>query len=202
MALDCVADLNYLVRGPLQEAARADSTIHRVSCSWIVEDVPERGVVIVSNCFPAPDETKLLNVVTKLFGSDASVKASAAHPSDEALCAVYLSDDDAPVAAVLCDPAFGAYAGSALSMITARGAADAAASGDLSDAMVDNLYEVMQICSILFTDDAAPRLRLGPLHKRRAERTDEVNALLGVADGPSFTIQIPHYGSGVLRLVS
>ena len=167
----------------------------------MIESATVKGASIVSRGFLVPDEAKLLSVVTMLFGEDAKVKATEINPDDEALCAVYVSDDESPVAAVLCDPAFGAFAGSALSMIPAGGAADAAARGELSDAMVDNLYEVMNICSNLFMDDSTPHLRLGLLHKKAGERSDDVCALLGQAEGPSFEVQIPRYGSGLLRLM-
>ena len=159
------------------------------------------GALVVSSIFVVPDEAKVLSVFTLLFGKDAKVRTSEARPGDEALCAVYQSHDNSPLGAVLCGPAFGAFAGSAMSMITENGAAHAAASGDPSDAIIDNLYEVMNVFSYLFTDDSTPSLRLGSPHQTAKERSDDVRALLGAADGPSFTVEIPHYGSGVLRLM-
>ncbi len=156
----------------------------------------------MSSSFLVPNQSNVLAVVTMLFGDDAKVQPVDSAPSGEALCAVYLSDDDNPVAAVVCDAAFGAFAGSALSMIPTGGAEDAAKSGELSDAMVDNLYEVMNICSNLFMDDSTPHLRLGPLHKKVGEVSEDVQTLLGKAEGPSFQVDIPRYGSGVLRLMS
>ena len=156
----------------------------------------------MSSDFLVPSQSEVLALVMTLFGGDTKVRHANVDISRDGLCAVYLSDDDSPVAAVVCDTAFGAFAGSALSMIPAGGAEAAARRGELSDAMVDNLYEVMGTCSNLFMDDSTPHLRLGPVHQNVNDVSGDVQALLGRADGPSFQVDIPRYGSGVLRLRS
>lgn len=75
-----------------------------------------------------PNATAMTKNVAMLFGDDTKVapgKPLDVKPGSGNLIAIYIDDVDKPVAAVLCDIPFAAYAGCALSMLPAGAAKDA-----------------------------------------------------------------------------
>ena len=156
----------------------------------------------MSSGFLTPTEESLLTTLQFLYGEDLEVSASSAPESDKALWALYVSADGTPVAVASCDVAFGCYAGASLSMIPAGGAQDAAESGEISAGMLENLKEVMNICSNLMMDDSTPHLKFEKVYNSANDLPDAGKALLDSASGPAFQVTIPGYGSGVISLMS
>ena len=153
--------------------------------------------------YVTPKDVDVKAMLAMLLGDNLEVKpAPGALDTSKGLYALYVDDTDAPVAACVCDPAFAAYAGGALSMLPPGGAEDAAKSGELSDVMVDNTYEVMNICSRLLMTDSTPHLRLQKLYKDMGEIPEGGRS---VVTKPSkrvdFDLKVPRYGSGRLSLL-
>ncbi len=111
--------------------------------------------------------------------------------------ASYVDPDSTLVALSACDEHFVVYSSAALSMVPAAVANEAAASGDITDTMQANFYEVMNICSKLMLEDGGPHLRLDQVTKP-GDGTDKIAALKESATLLGFQIQVPGYGDGKL----
>ena len=146
-----------------------------------------------------PTQESVLGTLQLLYGS--SVEVTEASDADQCVFAVYISDDEIPLAAAWCDSSFGAYAGASLTRIPKGGADDAAKSGELPAPIYDNVREVMNIFASLFMDDNSPHLRLGTVYPTMGEVPDAEKALFDGKSGSSFTIGIPNYGKGNVQMV-
>ena len=160
----------------------------------------------MSSKHPVPDKASVLGMLGMLFGDGLKVEplnTPCDTDVDSNVVAVYVADDDAPSSACVCDISFAAFAGAALSMIPKGGAEDAAESGELSEIMLGNLHEVMNICSRLFMNDSSPHLRLDAVHKNAGELPDAARDMVAEPTARSdFRVVIPGYGDGNLSFLS
>ena len=142
------------------------------------------------------------NAVTMLYTMEAGCReAEDVDLDDVTHFAVYVNDDDEPVAGIGCTLAFGAYAGAALSMIPKGGADEAVQSSELSEMMLGNLNEFMNICSRWFMTAESPHLRLTATYPID-DVPEEAEDLLDSDDRMDFLIDIPEYGSGHIVCVT
>ena len=70
----------------------------------------------------------------------------------------------------------------------------------VTDAMLDNFYEVMNICSKLLMSDTSSHLRLDKTMPPE-ESSEPIAALQGAASVTCFDVAIPKYGKGALTFV-
>ena len=154
-----------------------------------------------------PNATAMTKNVAMLFGDD--TKVAPGKPQDDKtgsgnLIAIYIDDADKPVAAVLCDIPFAAYAGCALSMLPAGAAKDAIKTKKLEQTMLDNLYEVMNIVSTMLMDERTPHLKLGTLYPDLSKLPADAKALLAAVakNHADFIVTVPRYGAGTLSLLT
>ncbi|MBD2858133.1 hypothetical protein IB286_03865 [Spongiibacter sp. KMU-158] len=142
--------------------------------------------------FVTPTEKSVDDMLGMLFG-DVTVTTGGAVPA-EGFGARMIDDENQLVAMIVCDYPFVGFSGAALSMMPAGGAEDMIAEKDFSKTIMDNFYEVMNICSRLFMSDTSEHLRL--------EKTVMPDSLAGeisaLAAGTNvtFKLAIPKYGSG------
>ena len=146
-----------------------------------------------------PTQETVLRTMQLLYGE--SVAVTETSDADQCIFAVYVSDDDVPLAAAWCDISFGAYAGASLTRIPKGGADDAAMSGELPTPIYDNLREVMNILASLFMNDKTPHLRLGTVYPDMSDVPDEEKAMFEGKSGSSFTVEVPNYGKGNVQMV-
>ena len=158
----------------------------------------------MSTVFSLPNESDLTQMMAMLYGDSMSVKpGNAIDASENNPVAVYIDDEGVPVAACVCDSAFGAYAGSALTMIPPGGANDAAKSGELSGAMMDNLGEIMNILSRLFMVGKTPHMKLDTVYPNSQKLPDNVKHMLDSVKGKvGFDVNFDRYGTGIVALLS
>lgn len=154
-----------------------------------------------------PNATAMTKNVAMLFGDDTKVapgKPLDVKPGSGNLIAIYIDDADKPVAAVLCDIPFAAYAGCALSMLPAGAAKDAIKTKKLEQTMLDNLYEVMNIVSTMLMDERTPHLKLGTLYPDLSKLPADAKALLAAVtkNHADFIVTVPRYGTGTLSLLT
>ena len=151
---------------------------------------------------PLPKPEELNNAVTMLYTMEAGCTASEDIDLDDVThFAVYVNDDDEPVAGIGCTLEFGAYAGAALSMIPKGGADEAVQASELSEMMLGNLNEFMNICSRWFMTADTPHLRLTATYPID-QVPEEAEDLLDSDDRSDFLIDIPDYGSGHIVCVT
>jgi hypothetical protein len=68
--------------------------------------------------------------------------------------------------------------------------------------MVDNMREIMNICSRLVMDATSPHLRLDQIYPAKSLPAP-ATALLGAPSARrEFQVQLPKYGGGVLTFLS
>jgi hypothetical protein len=147
-----------------------------------------------------PDAVHLRHHLEMLFGDGLEVHPAATLGADAPYCGAYRNNAEEPVAVCLCDKAFAAYAGAALSMLMPNDARKAAEHGTLTDVMRANLYEVMNILSSLFMNEHTQHLRM----REMSTPATMDAAVKAIATAPSshadFKVEIPRYGSGRLVL--
>ncbi len=155
--------------------------------------------------FILPKAADVSKTLVMLFGGN--VPATPGKPLDikpnaSSLITSYLDDDGKVVAAFVCDIPMAANAGCALSMMPANAAKDAIKTKKLESAMLDNLYEVANILSVLLMNDKTPHLRVGTLYPEMGKIPPEVRSMLSAAKGHAdFTVNIPRYGNGCMSLL-
>jgi len=158
----------------------------------------------MSGKYPVPEEKKIHDILVMLYGNDVTLDSCDSTPieSDKNMLAVFIDDEGVPSTACACNYNFVAFAGSALTRIPVGGAEDAAESGDFSEMMLSNLYEVMNICSRMFMTDTSPHVKLDKVYKTFDEAPDDVkNLFKDVEERIDFDVSIPGYGNGALTFM-
>jgi hypothetical protein len=152
---------------------------------------------------PLPDVALVRDLFGMLFDG-LTVKAGGkldVSPQSHAYVGVYIADDGSPSALCACDLALAANSGAALSMLPPNVAKDAVKSKELTDVMLANLGEVMNICTRLMIQDNTPHLRLQQVCKANALPAPAA-AIIGAARGRvDFEIGLGKYGAGVLAVM-
>lgn len=151
----------------------------------------------MSAAYLTPDCKSVFSLLEMLYGNEIEITENTTSQEKEGYLATFLSDDDELVALCSCDTAFVGYSGAALSMVPPDTVNNMIGDNDLSEAIQDNFYEVMNICSKLFMSDDSAHLRLDKTitPDKTQETLDEF------ADSPtvaSFNVNIPKYGVGLL----
>jgi hypothetical protein len=158
----------------------------------------------MATAYPLPDGPKIVDMLGLLFdGLD--VKAGGTFdqtPAGGAWFGVFVADSGSPVALCGVDANLAATFGAAFSMLPVAVAKDAAKSRELTSVMVDNMREIMNICSRLVMDATSPHLKLDQIYPAKSLPAPAA-ALLGAASGRrEFQVQLPKYGGGVLTFLS
>ena len=158
----------------------------------------------MATLYPLPDSARVKTLLAMMFdGLD--VKAGGrfeAGPASSAYVAVFIGDDGKPGALCACDIALAANISSARSMLTPAAAKEAAKSKQLTDVMLANLREVMNICSRLLITDGSPHLKLDQVYPAKAVPAAAM-AIFGAAKGRvDFEIGVAKYGPGLMSVLS
>lgn len=143
-----------------------------------------------------PTADAVEKMLEMLFGDGTEVSSVDSASVSASAAAKYVSDDDALVALCVCDAAFLAYSGAALSMMPKGGAEDMIADGDFSKAILENFYEVMNICSRLIMSDTSMHIRLDTTVV--GDAVAEARSALSPSQSIAFKVSIPKYGDGQL----
>lgn len=158
----------------------------------------------MATTYPLPDEAKTLQLLGVLFdGLD--VKAGGkfdSSPAGGAWFGVFIADDGAPVALCGADASLAASFGAALSMLPPSAAKEAAKAGDLSAVMIENVREIMNICTRLVMDHSSPHLKLDRVYPRKTLPTAAAGLLGAPRARREFQLQLPKYGGGVLSIMT
>jgi hypothetical protein len=158
----------------------------------------------MSTAFPLPDVHKVQSILGLLFvGLD--VKAGGNFdqtPKGGAFFGVFVGAGDAPVALCGVDLTLGASLAAALSMLPPSVVKEAVKTGDLGRVMLENLREIMNICTRLLLDASTPHLKLDQVYAAQSLPAAAAAILSATHGRRDFQLQLPRYGGGVLSLLS
>lgn len=145
--------------------------------------------------FVTPSVDSLADMLGMLYGDGIVVSEAGAAISD-GYAARMVDDSGSLVALFVCDYNFVGFAGAALSMMPAGGAEDMIAEKDFSKTILDNYYEVMNICTRLLMSDSSDHLKLADMVGPDAAGAEIEK--LSASKVVNYTVAIPKYGSGVV----
>ena len=158
----------------------------------------------MATTYPLPDVARVKSMLGMMFDG-LEVKNGGkldTAPTSSAYVAVFVGDDGKPGALCACDIALAANIASALSMLPPAAAKDAAKSKQLTDVMLANLREVMNICSRLLIVEGSPHLKLDEVYEAKAVPAPAM-AIVGAARGRvDFEIGVAKYGPGFMSVLS
>jgi hypothetical protein len=154
--------------------------------------------------YPLPDGPKVVDLLGMLFdGLD--VKPGGAFdqsPAGGAWFGVFVADSGEPVALCGADANLAATLGAAFSMLPVAAAKEAAKARELTGVMIENVREIMNICTRLVMDASSLHLKLDQIYPAKSLPAPAA-ALLGAPRGRrEFQIQLPKYGGGVLTFLT
>jgi hypothetical protein len=158
----------------------------------------------MATTYPLPDGPKIVQMLGLLFdGLDVKPGGTFDHsPTGGAWFGVFIADSGEPVALCGADANLAANMGAAFSLLPVGVAKDAAKTRDLTPVMIDNVREIMNICTRLVMDATSPHLKLEQIYPVKSLPAAGA-ALLGAPKGRrEFQLQFPKYGGGVLTFLT
>lgn len=158
----------------------------------------------MATAYPLPDASKILQMLGLLFdGLDVKLGGTFDQtPGGGAWFGVFVADSGEPVALCGADANLAATLGCAFSMLPPGMAKEVAKTRDLTDVMIGNMREIMNICTRLVMDSASPHLKLEQIYSRKSLPASAA-ALLGAPTGRrEFQVQVQKYGGGVLTFLT
>ncbi len=157
----------------------------------------------MSSYLPVPKEIR--DLLTDLLGRDVALSPStplAPTPKNPCTVGVYVDDSLQVTALVSFDLALSAHAGAAIGLVPVAGAQAAVEEGTLSDALRDNVYEVLNIAASLFNTEGATHLRLYDVHHAGAPIPPDILAkALTLGRREDLAAEVTGYGAGKLSVV-
>lgn len=138
-------------------------------------------------CKPAPDRLK--SMLTMLTGEPVSATTQDKAVDGRKYHGVFINADAQVVALASCNMAAAASLGCSLTMIPPGGAEAMVEDAELTKNATDNLYEVMNVFSSLFMDDASAHLKLD-----RVEIGDAPAIEAGETETLTMGIELGRYG--------
>lgn len=158
----------------------------------------------MTTAYPLPDTAKIVQILGLLFDG-LQVKAGGAFdqtPAGGAWFGVFVADSGEPVALCGADINLAASFGAAFSMLPVAAVKEAAKSRELTAVMIENVREIMNICTRLVMDGTSLHLKLDQIYPAKS-LPPPAAAVLGAPKGRrEFQVQLPKYGGGVLSLLS
>lgn len=152
-----------------------------------------------------PQPKQLKDLLADLLGREVTLSPTtpfAPAPDTAASIAVYVDDQLRISALILCDLAFSAHAGAAIGLIPVGGAQAAIDDRKITDAMTENLYEVLNIAASMFNVAGADHLRLHALHPAGPPLDPQLRiSALTLGRREDLSIDIAGYGAGAVSVV-
>ena len=157
----------------------------------------------MSSYLPVPKEIR--DLLTDLLGREVALSPStplAPTPKNPCTVGVYVDDSLQVTALVSFDLALSAHAGAAIGLVPVAGAQAAIEEGVLSDALQENVYEVLNIAASLFNTEGATHLRLYDVHHAGTPVPPDILAkALTLGRREDLAADVTGYGAGKLSVV-
>ena len=158
----------------------------------------------MATAYPLPDGPKIMQLLGLLFdGLD--VKPGGAFdqsPAGGAWFGLFVADSGEPVALCGADANLAATWGAAFSMLPVAAAKEAAKTRELTGVMIENVREIMNICTRLVMDASSLHLKLDQVYPAKSLPAPAAALLCAARGRREFQIQLPKYGGGVLTFLT
>ena len=152
---------------------------------------------------PLPSRHTVRNLIEDLVGRDIEL-ADGLPPQSKStnVVGVYVTDRLAVSAMAIVDLEGAARLGGALAMIPRGGVEDAIAARDLTSALRNNCYEVLNVLAAVFNVPGAPHVRLYEMYGAGGTVPADVAALAGNAGSRmDVKLTVAGYGAGLLSII-
>jgi hypothetical protein len=150
--------------------------------------------------YPVPVKEDLRNLLRDLLGRSVVVDKDSELVLDDGrpgIVATYITDAGQLAALIPMDVVFACAVGGALSMIPPVVVQESVANGVVSENLLDNASEVLNICTQLLNSAGTPHLRFKELLPVPGHLPDDVRALLEApAFRRDFAVLVESYGDG------
>ena len=152
-----------------------------------------------------PAAKAVRDLLTDLLGRE--VRVEVAKPwkrrsTDLVTVAEFVDDLPAIGAVTLVDLPLSVFLGATLGLLPAAGAQRMIDERDVSPAVIENLFEVLNIMTSLFNVDGAPHLKIRTMHRPGDEIPAKVNLVVNNPSGRlDLKVDIAKYGGGQLAFV-
>ncbi len=156
----------------------------------------------MSTLYPLPDVMRVKTMFGILFDGLEVKPGPKLDAAATAYAAVFIADDGKPVALCACDLPFAANGGAALSMLPPGIAKDSIKTKELTDVMLANLAEIMNIGTRLLITDTSPHLKLDKVYPVAALPPAAKDILGGAKGRVDFALTMAKYGNGQIALLS
>jgi hypothetical protein len=154
---------------------------------------------------PMPDVPSIQELLSGLLGKRVAVKDGkpfAPGGTSPSVVGVFKRDDGVVAALVVLDVPLAANASASLVLIPPGTAAESARSGKLSESLLENVKEVLNVCSRLFATPGAPHVRMKSTHTIPPAAPAEIAGLLSKPNGRlDLELSIPGYAGGRMAVI-
>jgi hypothetical protein len=155
----------------------------------------------VPSPWKVPTSARLAELLTGLLGKRINAKTATMPLRGPAVCAaVYVAEEGTVGAYVVCDPAFAAWTGGALSLMPPAVAGEGAKTSKFTPAVMENYHEVVNICASLLLV-TGPHIRLASVHTPPAIPATVTAALTKNQGRADFDVEVPGYGTGKVAFI-
>lgn len=155
---------------------------------------------------PLPQLKEIKDLYAGLVGRACTAERADRHMTPETkglVVGTYLSNRGQVEAVVALDVPLGAYLGASIGLMPPAPAKDAAADGKLSDVLLENVFEVLNVTAGLFNTQDAPHLVLADIFDstRGALPSAAVSFLRSTGRRLDAQVEIAGYGAGAFTVV-
>ncbi|HEY0486776.1 MAG TPA: hypothetical protein VGD72_11060 [Mycobacteriales bacterium] len=154
---------------------------------------------------PLPHPKEVKDMFADMLGRDIGVTPCDAYTpvmTDRHSAAVYVDDQNQMQAVAVLDLPLSVWIGAAIGLVPVGGAQDQVDEGELSGAVRDNLYEVLNIFSALFNKPGATHLRIYAVHAPGEPVPSDVAVLVkSIGNRVDLDVEVGGYGKGKIGVV-
>ncbi|MED5371972.1 MAG: hypothetical protein VX899_13220 [Myxococcota bacterium] len=153
-----------------------------------------------------PDQKQVDDLFTMLLGKRCKIgpaKPQGKRPGDAAALGVYVDDEGNVVGAIICDITLAGSAGTALSMLPPKLAADCVKTKKIPPNVAENLYEVLNVGASLYNGARALHVKLREVVLEPERPPKEIKAILRKPSKRlDLSVQVAGYDPGSIHLLA
>jgi hypothetical protein len=154
---------------------------------------------------PMPTVEAVQDLLSGLLGKRVGVKDGKAYVpggTSPSIVGVFKRDDGAVAALVMMDVALAANASAALVLIPPGVAGESARSGKLSENLLENVKEVLNVCSRLFAAPGTPHVRMKGTNIIPPPAPAEIAGMLAKPNSRlDLELAVPGYAGGRMAII-